>query len=521
MTPDRLTVGGVLDQHGRSRADHRALVCGAVSYSYAEFGERVARLAAALRGAGVEPGSRVLWIGQNCHRVLECLVAAGKLGAVFCPANWRQSSAELAFIIDDLGPAVVVWQQEDTGEVISGARSASEAAERAVWIRHDADDDDPAGYEHFLRSGSGEGMSGPVDGANPVLLMYTAAFSGRPNGAMFSHIALTTQAVLMAWLHDVDSDYVYLNCGPLHHMATLVTTLSTFQMGGTNVFTRRAEPEELCRLIATEQCTGAFLMGPTMDQMIELNHDGRFDLKSLRTYPGHPTWSSAITELPAWTSMVTVDQSRWTQNPAGYGQTEVMGMLTFTCLGGSSQGTHGRPSPFAEVAVLDPDGVQVSAGDIGEICARGPTVTSGYWNRDDLNTERRKGGWYHTNDLARYESDGSLSFIGPRARIIKSAAECIYPAEVEGAIRKHPAVRDVAVIGVPDPVWVQNVKAIVVLEDGAHVTTEDIINEAQNHIASYKKPKSVEFSTSIPRQGGAIDYDAIDAQFGGGGYPGQ
>jgi long-chain acyl-CoA synthetase len=163
----------------------------------------------------------------------------------------------------------------------------------------------------------------------------------------------------------------------------------------------------------------------------------------------------------------------------------------------------------------------VSAGDIGEICARGPTVTSGYWNRDDLNTERRKGGWYHTNDLARYESDGSLSFIGPRARIIKSAAECIYPAEVEGAIRKHPAVRDVAVIGVPDPVWVQNVKAIVVLEDGAHVTTEDIINEAQNHIASYKKPKSVEFSTSIPRQGGAIDYDAIDAQFGGGGYPGQ
>ena len=156
-----------------------------------------------------------------------------------------------------------------------------------------------------------------------MLQLYTAAFTGRPNGALLSHWAVLVQDLVMGNLQRVDSEYVYLNSGPLFHVATFMTTLATFHFGGTNVFTRRVEAEELCRLIAAERCTGAFLMGPTIKQILDVNRDGRYDLSSLRTFRGSPEWNE----------MVTVDDSPWAQRPAGFGQTEVMGMLTLERVG--------------------------------------------------------------------------------------------------------------------------------------------------------------------------------------------
>jgi acyl-CoA synthetase (AMP-forming)/AMP-acid ligase II len=303
---------------------------------------------------------------------------------------------------------------------------------------------------------------------------------------------------------------VYLNSGPLFHIATFMTTLATFHFGGTNVFTRRVDAEELCRVIAAERCTGAFLLPPTIDQIIAANADGTYDLKSLRTYAGKPEW----------TEMITVDTSPWARRPGGYGQTELMGMLTLSSWGGRGDGTHGRPSPMVQLRIVDPDDNDVPPGETGEIVARGPTVMAGYWNRDAVNAERQAGGWHHTNDLGRREPDGSITFVGPRTRIVKSAAENIYPAEVEGCIQKHPAVKEAAIIGVPDPRWTQSVKAVVVLKEGQTATADEIIEHCRAHIASYKKPRSVEFVEALPRDGWLVDYDALDAQFGGGGYPG-
>jgi acyl-CoA synthetase (AMP-forming)/AMP-acid ligase II len=339
--------------------------------------------------------------------------------------------------------------------------------------------------------------------------MYTAAFTGSPNGALLSHRALVTQGSYMALIQGVGADYVYLNCGPLFHVATFMTTLATFLSGGTNVFTPRADAAELCRLIAEEGCTGAFIMGPTMDQIIELNADGRYDLKTLRGFPGRRQW----------TAMITVDTSPWGQKPAGYGQTEVMGMATLNALQ-PSVGSSGRPAPFVRMAMLSPEGDELPAGETGEIGVRGPTVMNGYFNRPELNAERQARGWHHTNDLGRIEADGSLTFVGPKGRLIKSAAENIYPAEVEACLRSHPAVADAAVIGVPDATWGQNVTAVVVLAEGATATADDIIGHCRERIASYKKPKAVEFVDVLPRQGFAVDYEALDERFGGGGYPG-
>ena len=218
--------------------------------------------------------------------------------------------------------------------------------------------------------------------------------------------------------------------------------------------------------------------------------------------------------------MITLDTSPMARNPGGFGQTEVTGMLTFNSVGDEALGTHGRAAPGVQVRIFDPDDAEVPAGETGEIVARGPTVMNGYWNRPEETRWRLRGGWHHTNDLGRREADGSLTFIGPKTRLIKSAAENIYPAEVEGAVTTHPAVAQCAVIGVPDPQWTQTVKAIVVLVDGATATEAEIVEHVRTQIASYKKPRSVEFVDELPRTGFAVDYDALDARFGGGGYPG-
>ncbi len=526
----RFTLADTFREHRRSYPDRPAVVDGAppgspdaVRLTWPELDDRINRLAGALAADGVGRGDVVLWTGQNSFRIIECLGAAAKLGAVCCVANWRQSADELAFVLTDATPSVVVWQESEVGDTVRAAREqVGEALGVDVrWLQHDADAGDPDAYETFLASGE------PVDPAewaepvqpdlgDPVLMLYTAAFTGRPNGALLSHHAVLVQGLMMANLQRIDADYRYLNSGPLFHVATFMTTLATLVMAGTNLFTPRVDAEEVCRLVQEEGCTGAFLMGPTIEQIVELNAPGPdgtrpWDLSSLRTFRGAPEWNE----------MITVDDSPWAVKPAGFGQTEVMGMLTYNAVGGDCAGSAGRASPLVRVRIVDPDGEEVPAGETGEIVAAGPQVMSGYRNRPEETARRQAGGWHHTNDLGRRETDGSLSFVGPKGRIIKSAAENIYPAEVEGALQSHDAVREAAVIGVPDDTWGQSVLAVVVLHDGATATEEELVEHVRGRIASYKKPRSVVFRTEpLPRLGWPIDYDALDEAYGGGGYPG-
>jgi long-chain acyl-CoA synthetase len=503
-----LTLGDILREHRRSYPQRTAVVDGDVRLTWPALDDRVNQLANALLGRGIQSGDRLLWLGQNSFRLLELLLAAAKIGAVCCPANWRQTADELAWVIEDCEPAVTVWQDAEIGDTVRDA-FARVGDKAGIRLQHDADAGDSDSYEGLLATGVANDPDIEIDPASPVLMLYTAAFTGKPNGALLSHWAVLVQDLVMGNLQRVDSSYVYLNSGPLFHIATFMTTLATFHFAGTNVFTPRVDAEELCRIIEAERCTGAFVMGPTMGEIVEINKDGTYDLSSLRTFPGAPEWNA----------MVTVDDSPWTTRPAGFGQTECMGMLTLNAWGGDAVGTSGRPSPMAQVRIVDPDGNEVAPGDVGEIVARGPSVMNGYLNRDSLNADRLAGAWHHTNDLGRREDDGSISWVGPRTRFLKSAAENIYPAEVETALAKHPAVKEAAIIGVPDKKWGQSVKAIVALKDGETATADDLIEHCRSLIASYKKPRAIEFVDALPRDGWLIDYDALDERFGGGGYP--
>jgi acyl-CoA synthetase (AMP-forming)/AMP-acid ligase II len=505
---NEFSLSSLTDELARSRGGHAAAISPEGVFDYRALRLRTVKLANAFEALGVGPGDRVLWIGQNSHRVLEGVLACARLGAMYCPVNWRQTGDELAFIIDDFRPKVIIWQEEEIGAAVAQARETAAYAD-AVWFRHDGDASE---YEALLEGGADQDRDRGVCADTPVLVVYTAAFFGTPNGAMLSQNAILWQDVSVQQTQGISRNTVLLNSGPMFHVGQLMSTFATWHAGGTNVFVRRTEAEELCRLIHEHRCTMAFLVGKSCADMAEINSDGRYDLKCLNS----PSY------LPAFDAMVTINPRDFRDTPYGYGQTEVMGLVTWVYYAdGAGQGTHGAVGPVAQVRIVDPDDQDAPDGEVGEIVIRGPTVMSGYWNRPELNAARQRNGWHHTNDLGRREADGTITFIGPKTQMIKSGAENIYPAEVEGCLKKHPAVADAAIIGVPDPRFIQSVKAIVQLKPGAQAEQDELVEHCRSHLASYKKPRFVVFADSLPRtQVGAVDYRALDAAHGGGGYPG-
>ena len=506
---NEFSLSSLLDELARSRGGHPAVVDGAVRHDFRTLRARVIALANALEAAGVTRGERVLWLGQNSHRILEGVLACARVGAMFCPVNWRQSGAELAFVIDDLKPKVVFWQEVEIGAVVAEARALAGRQDQ-LWLR--AGEEDAGEYEAFLASGGVQDRDRAIPAETPVLVIYTAAFFGTPNGAMLSQSALLWQNLSVQQTQGISRDTVFLNSGPMFHVGCLMFTFATFHAGGTNVFVRRTEAEELCRLIHDHRCTLAFLVGKTCAEMAEVNKDGRYDLKCLRS----PSY------LPAFDAMVTVNPRDFRDTPYGYGQTEVMGIVVWVYYcENQGRGTHGAVGPVTQVRIVDADDMDVPDGEVGEILLRGPTVMTGYWNRSELNATRQRGGWHHTNDLGRREADGTITFIGPKTQMIKSGAENIYPAEVEGCLKSHPAVADAAIIGVPDPRFIQSVKAIIQLKPGVDVAPDELVDHCRARLASYKKPRFVEFAERLPRTPvGAVDYRALDAAYGGGNYPG-
>jgi len=497
-------IGDVLREHCRSRPNMLAVVDGDTRLSWPELDLRVNRLSNLLLSAGLTEGSRILWLGQNSFRLFEALLAAAKIGAMVCPVNWRMSSDEIAAVIDDFTPHITLWQNTDIGEALLEAKN--KASYQGRWIQHDGDDENS--YEALLQAAAETDPDIAIHADVPLVAMYTAAFDGKPNAALLSQSALLYQSLMIAYGYSISEQSANLNSGPLFHLGTMLATWATFSFGGKNLFVARVNAEEMLQLIERERVSHAFVAQPTVEQMREINKDGKYDVSSIWSDPSAPEWSSPLV-MPA--------SSPFGQQPRVYGQTEIMGFATFGFLGG---GGAGRVSPLAQVRIIDDEGRDKAPGETGEIAVRGVQVMSGYYNRDDENQRRGASGWHRTRDLGKRLEDGSVAFVGPKTTMIKSGVENIYPAEIEACIRQHPAIQDVCVIGVPDPKWQQNVKAIVVFKAGSSASTDELIEHCRSRMASYKKPKVVDVVDSLPRKpDGQLDRDSADQLFGGGGYP--
>ncbi|MFI7166277.1 AMP-binding protein [Rhodococcus erythropolis] len=498
-------LGDVVREHRRSRGSRLAIVDGGHRFDYRAVDDRASKLAAVFRRNGVGQRDRVLWIGQNSFRLIETMLACAKLGAAVVPVNWRQSPAELSFVIDDVDARIAIWQQAELGELIEGARALSSS--NPIWIQHDSDA--PDGYEALMASAPTDDPETPIDPDLPVLGIYTAAFEGRPKAAMLSHRAALIEGLVVARIAELSDETVFLNSGPMFHLGTLMTTLATLVLGGTNVVVARVDAVEMCQTIEAEKCNRAFIMAPTVEAMRAVNSEHNWDLTTLWPDPNPATWT-----------MCTPSANPTTGRAGGYGQSEVTGLITSNGLGSKATSLYGRTAPLGQVRIIDANGDEVPDGETGEIICRGPVVMNGYLHREELNETHRRRGWHHTGDLGRREADGSVMFVGPKMKMIKSASENIYPAEVERCLTSHVAVAEAVVIGVPDERWTQSVKAIVVAT--TDITENDLIEHCRAHIASYKKPRHVIFVEQLPKtSNGQIDRDEVDRVYGGGGYPGQ
>lgn len=499
-------LGDLLKQQARDRPNMIAVLDGSHTFTFREFDERVNRLAGVLRSRGVGRGDRVLWLGQNSFRVLEALLAAARVGAIVCPANWRWSVDEVNFALNDFNPKVIFWQNQDIGEVNRQARVGWEP-EGSNWICHDGCDGEDS-YEDLLAKADPETEFEPVETSTPLLAIYTAGFGGRPGAALLSHESI----LLVSWLSTmgqaVDERSGYLVSGPMFHVGVLMGTLATFMRGGKCAFVARVDAEEMLQIISDHKLTHAFIAGPTISQMREINVDGKYDVTCLFSDNQMSDYKIPLV-MPSYAPMM--------QSLGGYGQTEIGGLVNTSWMGGQGAG---RASPFLEVMIGDAEGNELPPGEVGEIMARGPLVMCGYWNRPEENARRILNGWHRTNDLGKRLDDGSLIFVGPKTTMIKSGIENIYPAEVEACLRTHPGVADVCIIGVPDPKWDQNVKAVIVRKPDTSYSAADFIDHCRQHLASYKKPKLVDFTETLPRtRDGVLDREAVDRAFGGGGYP--
>ena len=500
----RHDLADVLREHRRSRPGLIAVIDGDRRLTFAELDARVNRLATALAAEGIGRGDHLLWLGQNSSRIYELLLAAAKLGAVLCPANWRMSIAETSRAIADFDPKMVFWQEAEVGD--QHRQAQQDCRGDRIWIQHDADGAD--GYEALLAKGEDRDPELDSSPEAALLAIYTGGFSGRPGAALLNSEAILLQSVLSAHAQAIDERSCYMLSGPMFHIGVLMGGFAAFVMGGTCLFAPRTDTEELLRLIDGERPTHAYVPRPALTRMQELNRQLKLDVSSLFDEPDMSDWPG---------TMVGPRDAPVLRTPGGYGQTEVMGLSVIAWAGGTGAG---RPSPFTAVRIVDDAGEDVPDGATGEIVMRGPMTMLGYHNRDEENTYRTALGWHRTRDLGRRLPDGSIAFVGPKSVLIKTGIENVYPAEVETCLRQHESVADACVIGVPDPQWDQNIKAVVVPKLGCTPNLAELVEHCRANIASYKKPKLLAIVDTLPRTNdGMIDRAAVDAAHGGGGYP--
>ena len=466
--------------------------------SYGELDERVRRLANALSvELGLDKGERVAVLSKNCIEYMEIYFACARVGLVAQPINWRLGIPEMGRILADGDPSAVMFSGEYR-EVVSELRGACGASH---WLCFGADGD--GSYEALLQAGGPEepAAAAGVGGGDPVLILYTGGTTGESKGALHTHHSLYMGMLNQTVAERVVPTDVYMLTGQMFHIP--VALAMNYMAHGCPVVLINFEARLALEVIQRERVSAFLGITTMLNWMMADPEFDSFDLGCLRNiqYGGGPmprsVVAAALKKFPC-----TIIQ--------GYGQTEGMTMsfLSQEDHIAALEGDHperlsscGREGFVTAIRVADSDGNPVprDGETAGEILVRSEANMVGYWRRPDLTEQTIRDGWMWTGDIATWDEDGYLFIVDRAKDMIISGGENIYSTQVESAIHQHPAVLESAVFGVPDDQWGEAVKAVVVLKPGESATEEDIINAASQHLASYQKPKSVDFVESLPK----------------------
>ncbi|NMH96253.1 long-chain-fatty-acid--CoA ligase [Pseudonocardia acidicola] len=490
ITGRGMTMSDMLARHARVTPDAVALRDARAGRSYRELDERVTRLANALAARGVEVGDRVAVLGRNSIEVLEAYFATLRLGAICVPVNFRLVADEIAYVLADSGATAVVVDAALAGHV-EQAREQAPSVTAVITIAGD--------YEQILAEAPDACTEVPVIDDFPAYIMYTSGTTGRPKGAVLTHRNLLLHAFSsIAHLGSPSDDRVWLSGAPLFHIAGLAGMLPTLITGGKIVIPPSGgfDPAETVRMLEAERVSSCFFVPAQWAAICAVPDIGERDLSALRRI----SWGAA----PASTALLhtMIDTFPQADVVTSFGQTECS-PVTCTLRGEDAIrkiGSIGTPMVNVEVRVVDDEMNDVPRGEVGEIVYRGPLVMTGYWNRPAETAEAFTGGWFHSGDLVRQDSDGYYYVVDRKKDMIISGGENIYCAEVENVLAGHPQVADVALIGVPDPKWGETPLAIIVAADPADPPTMAVIEAyCREHLASYKRPREIAIVEALPR----------------------
>ena len=475
---------------------------GAYHATFERHGDRVLRLADSMRHQlDLRSGDRFAVMSCNSHEYLELYHASLLGAAVINPLNLRSAGRELAHILADSGTTVAFV---DVAFAAHFARSIadvrSELPLRKVVLIGDGDVPHDLRYDDLISAGSPVIPPEP-DESDATVLMYTGGTTGLAKGALLEQRAEILNFYHIGLAVDFGDDRVYLHQTPMFHAASMGAVVGLPVTGGTSVFVPMFDPQQVLDAIEAYHVDWT-VMVPTMIALMLRDPSFRPErLASLRdlVYGASPMPVALLAELMSLMPELNLWQ--------GYGMTECSSILTLLTAddhrrGGELLRSAGRPAMGVTVSIRDDKGVAVARGEIGEVCAQGGNFMREYWRRPEQTAAAFRDGWYRTGDAGRLDAGGYLHLVDRVKDMIETGGENVYSIEVENAISTHPAVAQVAVIGIPHPVWGEQVHAVVVLKPGVQATQEELQDHARQSISGYKVPKSVEFRTEpIPVSG--------------------
>lgn len=489
------TIAEIVRRGASGRPTHAAVKFEEMVYSYRDLDDRSNRVATGLRHAGLSPGDRVGLLARNCPEQFEVILGASKAGIVTVPLNWRLSPSEVAYILNNCGAGFLVVDAEFQ-ELIEEIRGDLPALGKYVVI---GAADSAKDYEKWRGMQAADDPRFPVLPDDVALLLYTSGTTGRPKGVMLTSRNLFSLLDKVGPMWGLDRDTRSIACMPLFHIGGIGWALAALRFGGQVVLTRAFDAEDLLETIDRDRATHVNLVPAMIGALVAAPSVGIRDLSSLKmilygTAPiGKQTLAAALKAFNC--AFVQV-----------YGLTETTSAITqldaahHNRVDDAILSSAGRPYPWVEARIVNPTSLApCGADEPGELWVRSAQTMRGYWNDPEATAATICDGWLRTGDIAYVDAEGFLYLTDRLKDLIVSGGENIYPAESERILLEHPAVLDVAVIGVPDPRWGEVAKAIVVVRPGMSVSDDELVQHVRRHLAHFKCPASVEFVEGLPR----------------------
>jgi acyl-CoA synthetase (AMP-forming)/AMP-acid ligase II len=498
MTNTRFSTGLLSDriEHwAETRPDEVAIIYEDRQWTWSQWRDRIHRLSGALLGAGINRGDVIAFVDKNTPACLEVTLGASAIGAINAVVNWRLAAVELVYVLTD-SAARIVFVGPEMRPAIDAIRAEVPTLERIVTVGGDHDE-----YESLLEAATPAGQQAEVSPEDTAFLIYTSGTTGFPKGAMITHrgaIAHSESVSTAFQFADGDHNLVAM---PMFHVGGTSYALIGIHQGVRSTVLRSADPASLIGAIATG-VTHAFLVPAVLAGILDAGEQAVTALAPLKWigYGASPCPAPVLdAALASWPDAKFIQV---------YGCTEVAGVVT--TLGPEAHRDQTQPQRLGSAGTVLP-GVEmrvvstvtdndVATGEPGELWFRGMQVMSGYWGKPEATAQSiTSDGWYRTGDIGQVD-DGGFVFIVDRVKdMIISGGENIYSPEVEQVIQQHPAVGEVAIIGIPHPKWGEEVKAVVAPKPDHAIDPDELIAFTRERLATYKCPRSIDILEALPR----------------------